>query len=546
MARQQPPQPDINYLTNDDVRVLKEFINEARSKRINSQIRQDDIGDHQAPEFYVAKPETTIPGLTASGLPVAGTDAVDGPGDGDVPGTAICNIYQLRKSDGTMQKIAIHQTVYNIASGAIDADTWIQVTRDKFGNWWALVQNPPTLATGGGKACECCDCFDCIDIDTAAITGCVNCPSGAAYQYVTFFGGWSAYPALGGSQVFTYATGCTWLSPLVLIEGGYYRWQLTQAADASEVELLHIAGPDPILAPTTGTADPKSAIYVVLGDWSCLCASKMQAFDRHSFPRAGGLNCQICISPYLTGCTCCMTITVSGIESPWDALNGTFHFKYLPQTFDPAVGCYFRQSPLNPVGDPNWSIFYNAVTKNMELAYGGSHGGLEDSYYLNLGQNNPCSGSHTLIAGTNVPTDYNDVQEHFNFPVSITTNLESCINYGTGTGHNIIETGRCCYTVDGVNKCVDGVTEAACLATTSSTPPCWNQTILGDITCATPPPSVGGCSNCPVEVSCTWTWNGVEWIKTVACPAGGTECGIPTFSFPPGTHIGDTTNTVCA
>lgn len=118
--------------------VLKGLVTDVRNLRKNSQIHQTEMYDHQAPEFYVAMPEKDLASLQHVARTGTGTDSVDGPGEHDKPGHGICDIYQLRKSDGAMQKIAIHQDVYNLSASTIAKATWIQVTRDKFGTWWAL------------------------------------------------------------------------------------------------------------------------------------------------------------------------------------------------------------------------------------------------------------------------------------------------------------------------------------------------------------------------------------------------------------------------
>lgn len=134
---------NVIVLTPHDLIVLKDVIREVKNRRIPSPHVYVEQPSHQSPEFYLARPESSIPALvvksrtgtaTSSGT---GTDSPDPPGEGDTPGSGTADIYQLRQSDGTMQKIAIHQTVYNISSSVLK-DEWIEVNRDKFGTWWAL------------------------------------------------------------------------------------------------------------------------------------------------------------------------------------------------------------------------------------------------------------------------------------------------------------------------------------------------------------------------------------------------------------------------
>jgi hypothetical protein len=96
--------------------------------------------DHQAPETYIAKPQTVdgIPKLLPSGSGT-GTD-VSGSAY-DEPGKADCDIYQIlidgTTGDPELHLIGLNLTVYNITESDLD-QAWIVVTRTKFGKWVAV------------------------------------------------------------------------------------------------------------------------------------------------------------------------------------------------------------------------------------------------------------------------------------------------------------------------------------------------------------------------------------------------------------------------
>ena len=123
---------DAYFLSESDVKTLKEIIAQFRSGRINSQIRTENYfpGDDQvSPDTYIALPQDTITGLTAAG----GTGT--GPGDGDMPGSGVCDLYKI-DADGILVSILSDVTVYNLASAIVRQ--WVLVTRSKFGHWMVL------------------------------------------------------------------------------------------------------------------------------------------------------------------------------------------------------------------------------------------------------------------------------------------------------------------------------------------------------------------------------------------------------------------------
>lgn len=99
--------------------------------------------DHQANDIYIAIPRTEdgIPPLIHLGTGT-GTDAFN---DGDTPGSAECDIYQIIDVDGTDTLVQasgeLGDIVYNLSEEQIEQG-WILIYRDKFGRWIASVIHP--------------------------------------------------------------------------------------------------------------------------------------------------------------------------------------------------------------------------------------------------------------------------------------------------------------------------------------------------------------------------------------------------------------------
>ncbi len=133
-------------------RMAAEYTRSRKSKPTRDQIGGLDDNDHPAPESYVAfTPDSGIPALDHALLPTGtGTTAL---GD-DVPGAAPCRIFRVlgdwETGDDHMYPVNIFPvTVYNLSDTAIPGNTWIVITRDKAGYWWAL-------AGGGGGSVSVC------------------------------------------------------------------------------------------------------------------------------------------------------------------------------------------------------------------------------------------------------------------------------------------------------------------------------------------------------------------------------------------------------
>lgn len=138
MAPRNQQQEFIGTLTEDDVRVLKQLIRDVHKLRVNSQLHDYESGSQSSPETYSAITLAEIPALT--NVPYTGTATSSGTaGEGDTPGSGDCLLYKINKSTIKMDSLPMRITVYNISTSAIPADTLIIVTRDKFGNWMAVV-----------------------------------------------------------------------------------------------------------------------------------------------------------------------------------------------------------------------------------------------------------------------------------------------------------------------------------------------------------------------------------------------------------------------
>lgn len=133
--------------SQDDRAIIQELVDERRVRRGNVPNRTttehtwSEGEDHQAPEVYIAKPQTSagIPPL----LPTDGTTGTGTDISGslfDEPGKAECDIYQIvdnpTTGDPELHNIGLTEFVHNISLGNLPQD-WIPVSRTKFGKWMA-------------------------------------------------------------------------------------------------------------------------------------------------------------------------------------------------------------------------------------------------------------------------------------------------------------------------------------------------------------------------------------------------------------------------
>lgn len=123
--------PEIFTATESEARLLREMVADYKHRRQNTGGRsRTDWDEHQAPETYIA--------LTPAGgiFPVMESeDTGSAFGEDDEPSSAVCQIYRL--TSGKLNAIyGLTKTVYNLSNSYIPGESWIAVTRDKFGNWF--------------------------------------------------------------------------------------------------------------------------------------------------------------------------------------------------------------------------------------------------------------------------------------------------------------------------------------------------------------------------------------------------------------------------
>lgn len=156
-------------LTQADRDLIQRFLDEKRRSSLNTHNRgregQTEHEEWLAPEVYIAKVSTEIPALVGSG---GDADAEIG-NEGDEPGYASCDIYQIRASSGVpkLRKVGTFpKRVYNLFGADITETPWIPVVRDKFGSWLAL---GGITAADVGTGSDFCGnlILDCPDTPTA-------------------------------------------------------------------------------------------------------------------------------------------------------------------------------------------------------------------------------------------------------------------------------------------------------------------------------------------------------------------------------------------
>lgn len=127
-------------LTDEDLVKLKDTMSYVESLRRNKPIRNDDSFNSLSPDVYVALvPFGGIDGITPVDIPT-GTGTGGSLGS---PSSVSCDIYQIIPGEsvgGSTQFMPVSDTsldVYNISTQAIPGNSWVVVTRDKYGVWIA-------------------------------------------------------------------------------------------------------------------------------------------------------------------------------------------------------------------------------------------------------------------------------------------------------------------------------------------------------------------------------------------------------------------------
>ncbi len=413
---------------------------------------------------------------------------------------------------------------------------------------------------GGTTSCGCCEIFSCASIDQINIVGCTYCPNGATYKYYWSIGIWSAYP--DASQAFLYFDGgCVWKSEEIDVGGGAtYQWVRTVTATEITTELVHISGSDPM-----DLDGAYHVIYKTVGQWSCICETKMEPYQPEKFPpNRAGLNTTVCVSIIDVPCSCCLSLTVAGFtgeicsdfnqdgSGTWSVYQNCTGFSGYDETGEGV--CHFipaASSCCDGSGDTCWNIVYDRETRTLTV----SHPGVDGPSHLPLykivleADQSICS-----IGEEGIDVPFNDADypdglqcEGQDFPASVHVAQFDCAGNVPPTPCSE-ELGRCCYTDDDGNHCVDDISECDCLELSLNT--CWNQTIDGDITCATP--HVGGCTNCEPAPECgTCHWKVIldlDGVTLVWSQQSGSCTGMCACTMPAGppTPLGAEVDTNCA
>lgn len=174
------------FLSENDRRVLGEMFAWWRRFNTNTKVggRSDQI-DHEefpAPEVYVAySPSGGIPGRV-----------------GTVPGSEICDIYQISFTDGDpeqpelVQINPLTQRVYNISARSIGGRDPILVIRDKLGQWIVQSQSGDGSEPGTGTAPEDEPSGAC-NLAKLKTTDCIKVSTGLEDFYLRWDGtGWTS------------------------------------------------------------------------------------------------------------------------------------------------------------------------------------------------------------------------------------------------------------------------------------------------------------------------------------------------------------------
>jgi hypothetical protein len=136
------PDPIIQ-LSRESIEKLQRLLTLVDQDRFNTGLRSQypEPPLPRSPDVFIALPQTVVPVLTRIGT---GSGSVDSPMEGDQPGSAVCDVYQL--INGAITAVSRQQTLYNLsATNTIPVD-WILVIRDKFGSWF------PAAGSGGSSS----------------------------------------------------------------------------------------------------------------------------------------------------------------------------------------------------------------------------------------------------------------------------------------------------------------------------------------------------------------------------------------------------------
>lgn len=131
------PTPQGYVLSHEDIRIIRElYFRFGRLQHYTNSFGRppEDSLDHEefhTTEFHIAHtPEGGIPALTQ----VTATLGV-----GDIPGSADCQVFRFNPKgapEDEAEEITGHiLKVYNLSTVPVEGNTWITITRDKYGDW---------------------------------------------------------------------------------------------------------------------------------------------------------------------------------------------------------------------------------------------------------------------------------------------------------------------------------------------------------------------------------------------------------------------------
>lgn len=236
-----------------------------------------------------------------------------------------------------------------------------------------------TLVTSEHGGCNCCDGLECITDEEVTVSTCTECPNGAAYRYQIEFGQWVG--SVGFREIFvTYTgSGCTWESANFSIGLGTYKVRLTMDGNDTVAEVVYVSGTDGIDLPNHPIK------YKAVGNYSCRCESRLEAFEPENFPQpTTGLNSAVCVTPISGFCSCCIVLSICGLEDCGGAVGGDFtanadyplngEYNCAAPSESGNDFCYFN--PFNSdccdeSGRACWYARYTRATRLMEVFHPG-------------------------------------------------------------------------------------------------------------------------------------------------------------------------------
>lgn len=321
------PQKTFNYLSDDDLAVLKKWIYANKRTLINrrTSLEPDEELPSTSGTMIATAPATGIPSITGTTLGQANCTLSAIVPVTDLTGTGR-KIMAMTNPDGS----PLVETVYNLYQTAVAASATIAIKQNKSGEWFC--DNPARDATSGGTGggCNCRACTGCVTVG-----GCPACgDSGAPYNWAltsTFFNG-----ALGYSPA---PTACFWFGAPFKVTGsfpGYIEYCSTSTTTTpppnttGTYQVIMIIGSVATLyVQWVSGADPWGLLsgnriqYVSDDIINCNCEIRLNIDRPELFPNKS-FECSICITPGtpVTGCCwSCFALDWPGMGADCDPVQ---------------------------------------------------------------------------------------------------------------------------------------------------------------------------------------------------------------------------------